>query len=70
MSLRKMCALLAVLSAIMALVGAWALVKADDAPGRSPVQIAELQEGELAAGKAVMMAADKVMPYVCYIAEK
>ena len=69
MSLRKMCALLAVLSAITAAGGIWWLVKAGDAAGNDPVELASLEAGDLADGKAVTFATDKVMSYVCYIAE-
>ena len=69
MSLRKMCALLAVLSALTAMVGVWGIVRAKDAAGDDPVELASLAAGNLADGKAVMLTTDKVMSYVCYIAE-
>lgn len=69
MSLRKMCALLAVLSAITAAVGAWGLVKAKKAAVNDPVELASLATEDLTDGKTVTLTANKVMSYVCYIAE-
>lgn len=69
MTLRKMCAVLAVLSALTVMVGVWALVNADKAADGDPAQLADLPDAELAEGKPVTLQFDAVLPYVCYIAE-
>lgn len=68
MSLRKMCAVLAVLSALTVLAGVWALVNADKAADGDPAKLSDLSDGDLTEGKPVTLEYDTVLPYVCYIA--
>lgn len=69
MSLRKMCAVLAVLSALTVIFGVYALVTANRATDGDPSELALLAAGEITEGRPVTLKADKVLPYVCYISD-
>ena len=69
MSIRKMCAVLAVLSALTVLLGVYALVTANKATDGVPSELASLAAGDITEGRPVTLTADKVLPYVCYISE-
>jgi|GEM_PF-3465676 hypothetical protein len=69
MSLRKMCAVLAVLSMLTMLLGAWALVTAEHAADGNPAKLEALSAADLKDGRPVTVKSNKVLPYVCYIAD-